>query len=116
MNTSGIGNASLLRQLAAQARQVATEPVAPGAAPGAGPTPAEIGKPDFAALLGEAIGGVNDAQQSAAALGERFLRSGDVDLAEVMVSMQRAGLSFQAMTEVRNHLVSAYQEIMRMPV
>lgn len=112
MNTSGIGNASLLRQLAAQARQVATEPVAPGAAP----TPAQVDKPDFAALLGEALGGVNDAQQSAAALGERFLRGGDVDLAEVMVSMQRAGLSFQAMTEVRNHLVSAYQEIMRMPV
>ncbi len=116
MNTSGIGNGSLLRQLAAQARQVTTEPVAPGAVPGATPGAAAGGTPDFAALLGEAIGGVNESQQSAAALGERFLRGGDVDLAEVMVGMQRAGLSFQAMTEVRNHLVSAYQEILRMPV
>ena len=39
-----------------------------------------------------------------------------VDLADVMVSLQKADISFRALTEVRNNLVSAYQEIMNMPV
>jgi len=33
-----------------------------------------------------------------------------------MVAMQKASLSFQAMTEVRNKLVEAYQQIMNMPI
>ena len=40
----------------------------------------------------------------------------DVSLPEVMIALQKASLSFQAMTEVRNRLVSAYQEIMSMPI
>jgi flagellar hook-basal body complex protein FliE len=39
-----------------------------------------------------------------------------VSLAEVMVASQKAGLQFQAMTEVRNKLLTAYQEIMSMQV
>ena len=46
------------------------------------------------------------------------LERGDksVALPEVMIALQKASLSFQAMTEVRNRLVSAYQEIMNMPI
>jgi flagellar hook-basal body complex protein FliE len=33
-----------------------------------------------------------------------------------MVALQKAGVAFQAMTEVRNRLVTAYQDIMNMPV
>jgi flagellar hook-basal body complex protein FliE len=40
----------------------------------------------------------------------------DTSLAEVMIASQKADLSFRAMTEVRNKLVSAYEEIMNMPV
>jgi flagellar hook-basal body complex protein FliE len=32
------------------------------------------------------------------------------------VALQKADLSFKAMTEVRNKLVDAYKEIMNMPV
>jgi flagellar hook-basal body complex protein FliE len=39
-----------------------------------------------------------------------------VSLAEVMVASQKASLQFQAMTEVRNKLLTAYQEIMSMQV
>ena len=38
------------------------------------------------------------------------------NVAEVMVAMQKASLSFTAMTQVRNRLVEAYQEIMNMPI
>ena len=40
----------------------------------------------------------------------------DVSLAEVMVALEKASVSFQAMTQVRNELLSAYQEVMNMPV
>jgi len=38
------------------------------------------------------------------------------DLTEVMVAMQKASLSFQAMTQVRNKLLEAYKDVMNMPV
>ena len=71
----------------------------------------------FSEVLGRSIDAVNQTQQQASALAEAF-EAGDqnVDLAEVMISLQKANVSFQAMTEVRNKLVNAYQEIMNMPV
>ena len=75
------------------------------------------GQADFASLLQNSIENVNAAQQTAGSLAHAF-QTGDakVDLNEVMVSLQKASISFQAMTQVRNKLVSAYQEIMSMPM
>jgi flagellar hook-basal body complex protein FliE len=72
---------------------------------------------DFSALLKQSIDQVNDTQKAAGKLSEAF-SAGDpsIDVAEVMVALQKAGVAFQAMTEVRNRLVSAYQDIMSMPV
>jgi len=42
--------------------------------------------------------------------------SPDANLQDVMVSLQKASLSFQTMVQVRNKLVTAYQEIMNMQV
>lgn len=79
--------------------------------------PQDPNQGDFASLMAESIDKVNATQKSAAALAEAFEKGeADVSLAEVMVALQKASLSFQAMTEVRNRLVSAYQEIMSMPV
>jgi flagellar hook-basal body complex protein FliE len=71
----------------------------------------------FSNILGQAVDAVNSNQQQANKLAEAF-QKGDpnVALSEVMVSMQKANVSFQAMVEVRNRLVSAYQEIMNMQV
>lgn len=71
----------------------------------------------FGELMQQAIDQVNQAQGEAAGMA-RALEAGDpnVDLAEVMVTMQKASLSFQALTEVRNKLLTAYQDIMNMPV
>ncbi len=72
---------------------------------------------DFSSLLKQSIDQVNDTQQAASKLSEAF-SAGDpnVDVAEVMVALQKAGVAFQAMTEVRNRLVTAYQDIMSMPI
>jgi flagellar hook-basal body complex protein FliE len=39
-----------------------------------------------------------------------------VDITQVMIQMQKASVSFEAMNQVRNRLVSAYQDIMNMPI
>jgi len=72
---------------------------------------------DFAALLKQSIDQVNDTQQAASKISAAFSAGApNVDVAEVMVALQKAGVAFQAMTEVRNRLVTAYQDIMSMPV
>lgn len=94
-----------MRALAARSQGV-NELAAPQAADG-----------DFRTLLSRAVDGVNEAQQAARGLGDRFER-GDpgIDLSEVMIAVQKASVSFQAVTQVRNKLVSAYQDIMNMPI
>ena len=55
--------------------------------------------------------------QESRAMTTRF-EMGDpsVSLAEVMVNSQKAGLQFQAVAEIRNRVLSAYKEVMNMPV
>ncbi len=73
--------------------------------------------PSFADMMVKAIDMVNENQKAASALSQRF-EMGDktVDLAQVMVTKQKASISFQALTEVRNKLLTAYQDVMNMPV
>ncbi|MBT8085364.1 MAG: flagellar hook-basal body complex protein FliE [Woeseia sp.] len=71
----------------------------------------------FGEMLKSVINNVNETQQTAASMKEAFATGeGSASLAEVMIASQKADLSFRAMTEVRNKLVNAYQEIMNMPV
>ncbi|QLG88085.1 flagellar hook-basal body complex protein FliE [Chitinibacter bivalviorum] len=78
---------------------------------------AEAGGPKFADVLKESIDQVNQVQQDAQAKQVAF-QAGDPDanLQDVMVSLQKASLSFQTMVQVRNKLVTAYQEVMNMQV
>jgi flagellar hook-basal body complex protein FliE len=71
----------------------------------------------FSDLLKNSINDVNNQQADAKSLATAF-EQGDknVELSEVMISMQKANVSFQAMLEVRNKLVNAYQDIMNMQV
>lgn len=72
---------------------------------------------NFSDLLRQSIDKVNEAQQTSSSLSQSF-QKGDpnVQLTEVMVSAQKSSISFKAMVEIRNKLVSAYQDIMNMPV
>ncbi|BBA32920.1 flagellar hook-basal body complex protein fliE [Methylocaldum marinum] len=72
---------------------------------------------DFSAMLKDSIDKVNETQQQANKLAEAF-ESGatDASLSEVMISLQKASLSFQAMVQVRNKLVEAYKDVMNMPM
>ncbi|MFV9614533.1 MAG: flagellar hook-basal body complex protein FliE [Gammaproteobacteria bacterium] len=78
---------------------------------------ADIGKADFSQLLKDSVNQVNQTQKAASGLAESFeLGDPNVNLGEVMIAIQKANVSFQAMTQVRNNLVSAYKEVMSMPV
>ncbi|MEZ5529437.1 MAG: flagellar hook-basal body complex protein FliE [Porticoccaceae bacterium] len=72
---------------------------------------------DFGAFMKASIQQVNEAQNQARELADAFeAGSPDVGLPEVMVALQKASVSFQAVTQVRNKLLNAYQEIMNMQV
>lgn len=73
--------------------------------------------PDFSTMLGNAINGVNSTSKQATSMAAAWER-GDpsVSLSEVLVASEKASISFQAMTEVRNKLVDAYKDIMNMPI
>jgi len=74
-------------------------------------------RPDFAGLLQESLNKVNEIQQTAGSLATAFeAEDPNVDLAQVMIAQEKSSLAFHALTQVRNKLISAYQEIMNMPV
>ena len=100
------------QQLLSQIRALNSElnAITPAGEPAAAPD-------GFGKLLSTAIESVNETQQRSATLSTEFVSgNSEASLAEVMIATQKADLSFRAMTEVRNKLVSAYQDIMNMPV
>ena len=71
----------------------------------------------FAGVLKTAIGSVNQSQNDATQLQRSFaLGDSNTDLSTVMLAGAKAQVEFKAMTEVRNRLVAAYQDIMNMPL
>ena len=93
--------------------------VAAQAGAGASATAAGANAPsqDFAALLQSAVDEVNNTQLDARQLTRQFeAGNAEVNLQDVVLSLQKASLSFQTMVQVRNKLVSAYQEVMNMQV
>lgn len=108
MQTKGIEQ--MLSQLRAAAEVASGKPaVADGA-----PAPGGV---DFAQALDSALKGVSTAQNGAQEMAKSF-SAGDanVNLQDVMINLQKANLAFQQMVQVRNKLVSAYQDIMNMQV
>jgi flagellar hook-basal body complex protein FliE len=94
-----------IRSLSAELRPNASQPAA---TQGGGPS-------EFATLLRQGIDQVNQTQQRAADLADAFSKgTPGVELPQVMVQMEKASVSFRALTEVRNRLINAYQDIMNM--
>jgi flagellar hook-basal body complex protein FliE len=87
------------------------------AQPGA-EAPAEANGPagGFANALGKALGDVSATQGKAEALTNAWQKGEVTDVAKVMLARQEAGVAFEATLQVRNRLLSAYQDIMRMGV
>jgi flagellar hook-basal body complex protein FliE len=71
------------------------------------------GDTGFSSLLEGALQKVDDAQTTAnQKVSDMMAGKGDVH--EAMISVEKASLSFDLMMQVRNKVVSAYQEIERL--
>lgn len=76
-----------------------------------------VAKPEFGNLLNKAIDNVNQLQMdSAKAATQIEAGDGGVSLVKAMIASQKANVAFQATVQVRNKVVSAYQDIMNMPI
>ena len=109
MDIKAIDN--LLSQLRATAATGSASSAGAAGATGA------AGIPDFATLLKNSVEAANSTQVAATSLARDF-ETGvpGANLTDVMVSMQKANISFQEMVQVRNRLVTAYHDIMNMQV
>lgn len=102
---------SQIRAMSSQIKPVQPTPINHTA--GAG----QVASASFADVLKQGLSQVNQTQQSADSMATAFQRGAPgVELADVMIEMQKASVSFRAVTEVRNRMVSAYQEIMNMQI
>jgi flagellar hook-basal body complex protein FliE len=120
MSVNGIGGAGSVQQIISLRQQIidrssllqelhhakGTQGTAAPAEPGGG----------FADTLKNALDGVSATQSKASDLSTQYERGEVTDIAKVMLARQEAGVAFEATLQVRNKLLSAYQEIMRIGI
>ena len=70
----------------------------------------------FQDLLANMLNSVNRLQTESADIQAAFLNGDPVELHQVMIKAEEAGLATDLLLEIRNKLISAYNELMRMPV
>jgi len=84
--------------------------------PGLAPERAPGGDRGFADVLADSLEQVNALQREADASIETLATGGPTTLHDTMLAVQKADLSFRLMMQVRNKIVEAYQEVLRMQV
>ncbi|MFM9935881.1 MAG: flagellar hook-basal body complex protein FliE [Novosphingobium sp.] len=119
----GIGGAGGLQQIMALRQQIIDRSqllqqvrTPEAAAANATAPAAETPQNGFTSALKSALDGVNTVQGKADALSEGYDKGEVTDIAKVMLARQEAGVAFEATLQVRNKLLTAYQDIMRMGV
>ncbi|MDR4465429.1 MAG: flagellar hook-basal body complex protein FliE [Nitrospira sp.] len=91
-------------------------PIADVGQSGASGSAGAPGASGFLDSLKTAIGKVNDAQMEAGQAIDALMTGETQDIHRTMVALQQADVSFQLMMQIRNKLVTAYEEIQRMQV
>jgi flagellar hook-basal body complex protein FliE len=75
------------------------------------------GAPEFHSVLKTSLDSVNQMQKQSQHMAQRFeMGDSSVSLSDAMISLQKSSIALQQTIQVRNKLVSAYQEIMAMGV
>ena len=72
------------------------------------------GSDTFASVLSNAVSKVNALNDDASAQVSNLVQGGGANMSDVMVAVEKADVSFQLMMQVRNKIVSAYQDIEKM--
>ena len=76
----------------------------------------ETGKSGFGDYIQTAVESVNETQMNASDMRDAYERGEDVALTDVVLSMQKSSLAFEATLQVRNKLLKAYNDVLNMPV
>lgn len=76
----------------------------------------EASATSFSDLLSNMVNSVNDLQTDAAKAQDALLAGEPVELHDVMIKAEEAGIATDLLLEIRNKLVNAFDEIMRMPM
>lgn len=102
-----------INQVLAQMRAMAAQAQGQTAAPAEATKTAE--GPEFAEMFKQSLDAVNATMKASGNLSQSF-QAGDpnVNLTDVMLAAQKSRVAFEAVTQVRNKLLDAYQEVMRM--
>lgn len=69
---------------------------------------------NFGDVLQNAVSGVDSLNNTAGAQINNLIQGGSGDMTSVMIAVEKADASFQLMMQVRNKIVSAYQDIEKM--
>lgn len=107
---------AILQQNAALQKAAAAPAPSPSDAIGALGSATSAPDGSFASTMRGALGQVNDQQAKANTITEAYERGETTDIAAVMLQREQANVGFQATLQVRNKLLSAYKDIMSMPV
>ncbi len=78
--------------------------------------PAQDGEQPFGMVLADAIGEVQRLQTEADTTIRQFVAGEIKDVTDPVIAVQKADIAFQTMMQVRNRMVQAYEEIMRMQI
>ncbi len=101
----------LLAQMKALQAQASQQPIATEVLEKPG------GVTDFSKLMKTAVDQVNETQQASSQLKTAFeMGDPNVSLADAMIASQKASVAFEATVQVRNKLIKAYEEVMRMSI
>jgi flagellar hook-basal body complex protein FliE len=74
------------------------------------------GPADFGDLVRQTVEKVNSTQVESSKIAAAYERGEGVPLTDVVLSMQKSSLSFEATLQVRNKVLKAYEDILNMPV
>lgn len=110
-----VDNVLALRQSILQRNNALKDVAGAVASPNAAPVQGGSST-DFTAALKSALSEVNGLQANAGAAATAFERGETTDIAAVMLAKQQASIGFETTLQVRNKLLSAYKDIMSMPV
>lgn len=111
--SNSIDTNTLLMQLRAMAQDVGIPP----ASEAASVDDSTVNGVEFSKILQTSLEQVNNRSVEAKELREAFeTGAANVELTDVMIAAQKARISFEALTQVRNRIVTAYKEIMSMPL
>lgn len=114
--TAGVQQIMAMRQQIMDRSQLLQQLHTPQEAQGAQAVTQQAPAQGFADTFKAALDGVSATQTKAEGIADAYQRGEVTDVAKVMLARQEAGVAFEATLQVRNKLLNAYQDIMRMGV